>query len=157
MPVPCALIDVDDPELMLPGNTIGKINAQLRRLGRPAFASNRTSTLSLANMILHSMAARYAEVLASVTKITGKKLKRLFIVGGGSQNTFLNKLTAERTGLEILLGSVESTTIGNFAIQMAAVDDDWTPATGVTAKSVAMWAKGLSSRTLAPEARYDTN
>jgi rhamnulokinase len=157
MPAPSALIDVDDPELMLPGNTIGKVNSQLRRLGCPAFGSNRTSTLSLANMIFHSMAARYAEVLASVTKITGKKLKRLFIVGGGSQNAFLNQLTAERTGLEILLGSVESTTIGNFAIQMAAVDDDWTPATGVTAKSVAMWARGLSSRTLALEARCDTN
>jgi hypothetical protein len=37
------------------------------------------------------------------------------------------------------------------------VDDDWTPAIGVTAKSVAMWARGLSSRTLALEARCDTN
>jgi rhamnulokinase len=143
LPVPAALIDVDDPQLMLPGNTIEKINTQLKRLGRPRFGLDDTSIPSLANTIFHSMAARYAEVLASICKITGKKLKRLFIVGGGSQNSLLNRLTAQRTGLEIILGSAESATLGNFAIQLAAGEDNWNPSRGVTAASVAKWAERM--------------
>ncbi len=95
------------------------------------------------------MAARYAEVLARIGEITGKKLKRLFIVGGGSQNALLNRITAERTGLEVILGSQESATIGNFAVQMATFEDDWSPSTGVTANSVAKWAEQMSANSLA--------
>src|SRR6266403_1015508 len=145
---PPALIDIDDPQLMLPGHAIDKINSQLMALGQPAFAADRASIPSLVNTIFHSMAARYAEVLSAISRITGKKLKRLFIVGGGSQNALLNQIARQRTGLEIILGSVESNTIGNFAIQMAALQQDQASSTGVTAKAVAGWAEQIVSREL---------
>ena len=91
------------------------------------------------------MAKRYAEVLGLIQKITGKKLTRIYIVGGGSQNRFLNQLTAQRTGLEVTVGATESTTIGNFAIQMAAKDKDWKASTGVSAESVAKWAERMTA------------
>jgi len=94
------------------------------------------------------MAARYAEVLSAISRITGKKLRRLFIVGGGSQNALLNQITGQRTGLEIILGSAESTTIGNFAVQMAALQQDQASSKGVTAKAVAGWAEQIVSREL---------
>jgi len=122
LPAPAALIDVDDPQLMLPGHTIDKINAQVEALGERRFGFDADSCAALANTVFHSMAARYAEVLASIGKITRKKLRRLFIVGGGSRNSLLNSLTARRTGLEVIAGSAESTTIGNFAVQMAALE-----------------------------------
>jgi rhamnulokinase len=143
LPAPPALIDIDDPQLMLPGHTIDKINSQLVGLGQPAFAANRASIPSLVNTIFHSMAARYAEVLSAISRITGKKLKRLFIVGGGSQNALLNQLTGQRTGLQIILGSAESTTIGNFAIQMAALQQNPDSSIGVTASAVASWAEQI--------------
>jgi len=142
---PRALIDIDDPQLMLPGHTIDKINSQLVALGQPSFAANRASIPSLVNTIFHSMAARYAEVLSAISRITGKKLQRLFIVGGGSQNTLLNQVTRQRTGLEIILGSAESTTIGNFAIQMATLQRNRDSSIGVTAKAVASWAEQIVS------------
>jgi hypothetical protein len=40
----------------------------------------------------------------------------------GSRNTFLNRLTAEATGLDVQCGAVERSTIGNFAVQLAALD-----------------------------------
>jgi rhamnulokinase len=144
LPVPVVTIDVDDPQLMLPGNTVEKINSQLQRLGQLPFPTDNASVFPLANIIFHSMAERYAEVLASIQKTTGKNLKRLFIVGGGSQNSFLNQLTAQRTGLDVTVGATESTTIGNFAIQAAVFDEDWTPAAGVTEESVARWAELFS-------------
>lgn len=149
LPAPTVLIDVDDPQLMIPGRTIDKINAQLESLGQPRLCLDGSEPLALANTILHSMAERYAEVLARIGEITGKKLKRLFIVGGGSQNALLNRITAERTGLEVILGSQESATLGNFAVQMATFEDDWSPSTGVTANSVAKWSEQMSADSLA--------
>jgi rhamnulokinase len=157
LPAPVALIDVDDPQLMLPGHTIDKINAQLECLGQPGFGPDDDSITSLANTIFHSMAARYAEVLAWISKITGKKLNRLFIVGGGSQNSVLNRLTAQRTGLEIIVGCTESTTIGNFAVQMAAFEHDGNLSTGVTVNSVAKWAKQMSASVPALSNDRETN
>jgi len=90
------------------------------------------------------MAERYAEVLRSIATITAKRLKRLFIVGGGGKNFLLNRLTAERTGLEVLLGSTESTTLGNFAIQMATLQGSWNETTGVAASAVARWAEEIA-------------
>jgi len=130
------LIDVDDPELVLPGKILGKINAQCNRAGHESFLPDSRGIPLLANTIFHSLARRYAQVLSAVTEITGKKLKRLFIVGGGSKNAFLNRLTAEYSGLEVIPGSSESTTVGNFAIQMATLENDGSSSHKVTATRV---------------------
>ena len=157
LPPPDVLIDVDDPQLMLPGNIVGKINVQREHLGKQNFSLEDSTIPSIANTIFHSLAARYAEVLSSISRITGKKLKRLFIVGGGSQNAFLNRLTAARTGLEINLGSTESTTVGNFAIQLAVLEGDWNSSTGVSATSVAKWAEQMNRRSLVLSTDRTTN
>jgi rhamnulokinase len=72
-------------------------------------------------------------------------LRRLYIVGGGSKNTVLNRLTAKATGLQVLTGSTESATVGNFAIQLAALAGNYTNGTGVAADAVAAWAGVLSA------------
>ena len=144
LPAPDNLIDVDDPPLSLPGNMLGKMNAQLRRAGHRTFSMDSRDIPLIANAIFHSMAERYAQVLRSISVITEKKLKRLFIVGGGNKNTLLNRLTAERSGLEVFLGSAESTTLGNFAIQMASHEGSWNETTGVGATAVARWAEEIA-------------
>ncbi len=152
---PVQLMDVDDPELMAPGNMLAKINAQLECRGSRPMSSEGSDLPAVANLILHSLAARYAEVLGSVARVTGKTLTRLFIVGGGSRNKLLNRLTAERTGLEVIAGATESTTIGNFAIQMAALDGDWNASSGVPAAAVVKWAERIAMRPLALSADRD--
>jgi rhamnulokinase len=113
--VPAGLIDVDDPDLLLPGNMPARINAQRERGGLPPV----TDAPQLARLIFQSLAAKYAQVLSDITRITGKKLSRLYIVGGGSQNQLLNRLTQQAAGVEVKCGAVESSTIGNFAVQLA--------------------------------------
>ena len=71
---------------------------------------------------------------------SGKKLKRLFVVGGASQNNFLNRLTQEATGLEVFRGSAESSTVGNFAVQMAVLERSRDVVTGADAEEVSQWA-----------------
>lgn len=157
LPAPPALINVDDPGLMLPGDTLKKISAQLAQAGHATVGLDSTEIPQVANLIFHSLAARYAEVLSSIQQVTGKKLRRLLIVGGGNQNHYLNRLTAERTGLQVVLGATESTTIGNFAIQLAALDGQWNPANGVSLESVARYAAQLAAGSFTLSSGGETN
>ena len=145
LPRPTRLIDVDDPQLMVPGDLPAHINAQLLEAGQAPLPLDRAGISQMANLIFHSLAERYAEVLQAIARITGKKLKRLFIVGGGGRNEFLNRLTAERTGLDVHCGSSEASTIGNFAVQMAALCGGENNRSGVGAAEVARFAAALSS------------
>ena len=74
--------------------------------------------------------------------MTGKMLKRVFVVGGGSRNDFLNRLTAEASGLNVLRGCVEGSTVGNFAIQLASLEGVANSPAGL-APAVAHWASVL--------------
>jgi len=147
LPAPQMFFDVDDPVLMLPGDMHGKINRQMEAAGFPAFAMNERDIPRMANAIFHSLAKRYADVLAAVSRIIGKQLKRLFVVGGGGKNAYLNRLTAERSGLEVIAGPSECTTIGNFAIQLAAMESGGANPGGVTAERVTHYAEILATQT----------
>jgi sugar (pentulose or hexulose) kinase len=58
----------------------------------------------------------------------------------------LNQLTAKATGLQVLTGSTESATVGNFAIQLAALEGKYTNNFGVEANAVAEWAAILATQ-----------
>ena len=139
-PAPVALIDVDEPELLLPGDMLHRINAQLVRAGHAALDESPDRAPAFASLIFHSLAVRYAQVLTKIEAHTGKKLRRIFIVGGGSRNQYLNRLTAETTGFEVQCGSAESSTIGNFAIQLAVLAGHESP----TAEQISRYAVELA-------------
>jgi rhamnulokinase len=67
--------------------------------------------------ILESLAATYAKVLANIETLTGVRIDRIHIVGGGSQNILLNKLAAAATGRTVIAGPVEATAAGNILVQ----------------------------------------
>ena len=153
VPCPEGLLEVDDPDLLLPERMPQRINAQRIKRGLAPLDESPANAPEFASLIFHSLAARYAKVLDRVAKLTGKRLKRLFIVGGANQNTFLNRLTQEATGLEVFRGSPESSTVGNFAVQLATLEGSRDAVTGAYAEPVARWA-GLFIEALnaAPEA-----
>ncbi|GAC1638420.1 MAG: rhamnulokinase family protein [Candidatus Acidiferrum sp.] len=144
---PKQLIDVDAAPLCLPGGMTGKINAQLVACGTEPIAMDERGAVEMAAIIFHSLAKRYSEVLSAVARTAGKALKRLFIVGGGSKNAYLNQLTAKATGLEVIAGSSECTTLGHFAIQLATLQAN--RADGATAEDVARYAARLAMRPIA--------
>lgn len=140
---PEGLLDVDEPDLLLAGDMPRRINAQRRRKGMKAMDEDADNAPAFASLIFHSLAARYAEVLDRVAFHSGKELKRLFIVGGASRNDFLNRLTAQATGLEVFRGPAESSTIGNFAVQQAVLEGERDAMTGARADRVSRWAAVL--------------
>lgn len=142
---PTELLDLDDPEFLQPGSMPARINAQRARMGLKPLSEAPGDAPVIARLVFDSLAARYAAVLRDLQTITGKKLKRLFVVGGGSRNELLNRLTARTTGLDVIRGPVESSTIGNFAIQMAALENSYDRQNGVTCEAVAEWAEVLGT------------
>ncbi len=140
VPCPVGLLNVDDPDLLLPEHMPQRINAQRMRNGLAPLDESPANAPTFASLIFHSLAARYAQVLNRVAFLTDKKLKRLFIVGGANQNAFLNRLTAEATGLEVFRGSPESSTVGNFAVQLATLEGNRDDVSGAYAEPVARWA-----------------
>ena len=140
-----ALLDVDDPDLLLAGHMPQRINAQRLRNNLPPLDPRPEAAPLLASLIFHSLAAQYAKVLTRVAELTGKKLRRLFIVGGASQNDLLNCLTQQATGLEVHRGSPESSTTGNFAVQLAALESHPNTTTGPSAHDIAHWARWLTA------------
>ena len=139
LPVPDFLLDVDDPELLLPDKMASRINAQHGRQGRAAIEESPDGMPQFASLIFHSLAARYATALRDAERLSNKRFRRLAIVGGGSLNRFLNQLTAEATGLKVFCGVAESATIGNFAIQLATWEGEQNSPT-----RIAHWASVLT-------------
>jgi rhamnulokinase len=146
---PNSLIDVDDPGFLLPGDMPARINGYLERRGATQLLGGPAKAPEIANLVFHSLASRYAEVLQDLSNITNKRFKRVYIVGGGSQNSLLNHLTAKATGLEVVTGSTESTTIGNFAVQLTALAGDYSRDLGVPAVAVRKWARILGEQQIA--------
>lgn len=108
-----ALIYPDDPRLLNPPSMLRAIAQQL---------SERTARMpanppAIARMILDSLALRYASLLRTIEMLTRRKIRGVQIVGGGSQNEYLNQATANATGLMVLAGPVEATVTGNVLVQ----------------------------------------
>ena len=65
-----------------------------------------------------SLAQSYKTAVDELERSTGETYQKLYIVGGGAKNTFLNTLTAEATGKQVIALPIEATALGNLKIQM---------------------------------------
>jgi rhamnulokinase len=65
-----------------------------------------------------SLALSYKVALEELEKNTGRCYQKLYIVGGGAKNQYLNALTAQMTGKEVIALPIEATAIGNLKVQM---------------------------------------
>ena len=71
-------------------------------------------------IVLQSLAAKYAEATQALNAMLPSPIKKLHIIGGGSQNKLLNRLTEEALGVPVEAGPVEATGIGNILTQALA-------------------------------------
>ena len=68
-----------------------------------------------------SLAVSYQQAIAELERNTGSNYEKLYIVGGGAKNTFLNRLTEETTGKQVVALPIEATALGNLKIQMGEI------------------------------------
>ena len=67
-----------------------------------------------------SLALSYRQAIEELEYNTGKKYDKIYIVGGGARNGFLNRLTEQATGKQVIALPIEATALGNLKIQMEA-------------------------------------
>ena len=65
-----------------------------------------------------SLAISYRDALEELERNTGRKYEKLYIVGGGAKNAFLNRLTEEAAGKQVIALPIEATALGNLKIQL---------------------------------------
>jgi rhamnulokinase len=136
-------VNVDAPPLMLDQDMPARLNEQLLANGYAAIEDNPGNDPLFARVIFESLAHRYATALRSLEQMLNNSIKRIHILGGGSLNQLLTRLTAERTGLPVETGNVESSTVGNFAVQMAAGE---APGAPLRSEAVRRWARELCEK-----------
>ena len=115
MKTPCkGYIDPNAPEFVAPENMIEAIKTHL---GMPDLTIEE-----VLSSVYHSLARSYNEAVKNIERISGREVKLINIIGGGSKDSYLNKLTGEYTGKQVIAGPVEATAIGNLAVQLMYAD-----------------------------------
>ncbi len=102
--------DVNSSELTAPEDMISVIR---KKLGEPDLPLS-----DLLNCVYHSLAAAYGQSVRELEEITGRKFDRIHIIGGGSQDSYLNQLVCRYTKKRVFAGPVEATAIGNLMSQI---------------------------------------
>ena len=111
-------VDVNEQRFMNPDSMIDEVMKAASEEGR-----RPTSIGELMQCVYKSLAECYADAIRNLSEITGKAYTSVNIVGGGSQDLYLNALTADATGLEVFAGPIEGTAIGNLIVQMVAAGE----------------------------------
>ena len=104
------LFDPDLPELLAPRDMPGRLAALCGIDERPV----------LLRAIFESLACKYRLVLGEIEDVTGAPIDTVHVIGGGANNEFLCRLTANVTGRAVLAGPVEAAALGNLLVQLHA-------------------------------------
>ncbi|WP_411815310.1 rhamnulokinase [Hafnia alvei] len=113
------LINPNDERFINPANMCLEIQNDCRERGVPV----PETPAELARCIFDSLAKLYQQVAEELAELRGKPISHLHIVGGGSQNRFLNQLCADLCNIEVSAGPVEASTLGNIGCQLIALGD----------------------------------
>lgn len=112
-------IDVNDGRFTAPKSMKQAIDDYCRETNQRIPQSQR----DYMRLVCLSLANEYTRVKQELELSTGRRITTIYIVGGGSQNGLLNKLTAQKTGCKVVAGPVEATAIGNIKVQARAAGE----------------------------------
>ena len=107
-------IDPDAPEFSTPGDLPERIRLFCERTnqGRPQTVGE------IMRCIYESLAMKYRYAFDQIKSCTQKSYHFIHMLGGGTKDTLLCRMTANSTGCRIIAGPIEATAIGNTAIQL---------------------------------------
>ncbi|MGW4115373.1 rhamnulokinase [Actinosynnema sp. NPDC004786] len=105
-------VDVDDPAFIPPGD-------MPRRIAEAA-TGPLAGPVETVRCVLDSLAVAYARTVDQAARLTGRDVDVIHVVGGGSRNDLLCRLTATLSGRRVTAGPVEATALGNVLVQARA-------------------------------------
>jgi rhamnulokinase len=112
-----SLINPDDARFLSPDDMPKKIAEFCRETNQ----SEPADIGACVRCIYESLALFYRVTLRKLERLSGKKIEKLHIVGGGSQAGMLNQFAANSLKIPVLAGPTECTGLGNILIQAIAL------------------------------------
>ena len=107
-----SLVDANAPEFLAPKSMKAAFDASAQGL---------SSVGDYFRCAYRSLAQSYRQAIEELEANTDVKYDKLYIVGGGAKNQFLNRLTEEATGKQVIALPIEATALGNLKIQLEVV------------------------------------
>ncbi|MDE7336884.1 MAG: rhamnulokinase, partial [Clostridia bacterium] len=104
-----AFIDVNDSAFAYPGNMSDKVRDYV--LQKQGIELQSVGEIALC--VYSSLAKAYKVAFDGLKKITGQKYSSLYVIGGGSNNAFLNSLIEKELGIKVVKGESEASALGN--------------------------------------------
>jgi rhamnulokinase len=111
-----SLVDPDAPEFLPPGDMPARIAAYCRTSGQPV----PETPAQTVRCVIDSLALGHRAAVRQAARLSGRDLRVVHLVGGGSQNELLCQATADACGLPVIAGPVEATALGNILVQARA-------------------------------------
>ena len=111
--------DANDPEFLPPGGMATRIRSHCASRGIPL----PDDAVYVARVIVESLASAFADAVQQAAELSGRTVRVIHIVGGGSQNALLCQAVADRSGLPVHAGPVEATALGNLLVQARALGE----------------------------------
>ena len=108
-----SVVDADDQEFLAPASMLAALRDVCARSDQPVPATMGEYALC----VYDSLAADYARTVAQLHELTGVDYTSINIVGGGSNNGYLNQATADACRLPVFAGPTEGTALGNLMVQ----------------------------------------
>jgi rhamnulokinase len=112
-----SLINPTDERFLGPGDMPAKIASFCKETGQPA----PETPGAFVRCALESLALFYRITLEQLEALTGRKIEKLHIVGGGSQNLLLNQFAADALQIPVIAGPTECAALGNVLVQAIAL------------------------------------
>ncbi len=109
-----SLVDCNDGMFLAPDSMIGAVKNFCERTGQQV----PQNEWEIAAVIYNSLGRCYGDTVRQIEEMTGKRYDPIYVVGGGSNAEYLNRITAECTGRTVYAGPGEATAIGNLLVQM---------------------------------------
>lgn len=110
-----AIVDVNDERFLSPESMTEAVREYCRE---HHFDKEPNTPGQLAKTIYKSLSISYGETVKELEELSGRKFDNIYIVGGGCNADYLNRLTAKATGKHVYVGPAEATAIGNIIAQM---------------------------------------
>ena len=114
---PAQLLDLTDPNFVNPPSMRAAIDEQLSQRGQPL----PQTVAAYVRLICVSLGAGHAAAARSFEQLSGRRFKRILMVGGGARNPLLCQATADASGLPVQAFSLEGSAVGNIASQLTAL------------------------------------
>ena len=108
-------IDVDMEEFYSPEDMPLAITKAIKRDFQMDIDSNDVG--KIARICFESLALKYRWYCDRLLEAADKKITKIYIVGGGSNNTLVNQFTANVTGYPVYTGVTEGSNVGNILLQ----------------------------------------